>query len=63
MIDHLISAAVEAATDNSDREWAVQRPNRGMTGQFLDSNVPAVWRGVPDRVRAVWQAMNRSRSA
>lgn len=35
-------------------EWRVQRPNRGLAGRYLDSNVPAVWHGVPDRVRATW---------
>ncbi len=61
MIETLTGALVEAAID-PEREWAVQRPNRGMTGQFLDSNVPAVWRGVPDRVRAVWLCVRRHES-
>jgi hypothetical protein len=59
--DLVVGALVEAAID-PEREWAVQRPNRGMTGQFLDSNVPAVWRGVPDRVRAVWLCIRRHES-
>lgn len=59
MIETLMHAAVEVAANDPDREWAVQRPNRGMTGAFQDSNVPTVWRGVPDRVRAVWLCIRR----
>lgn len=40
-----------------DREWSEQRPSRGGVGHYADSNVPAVWAGVPDRVRSVWRCI------
>jgi hypothetical protein len=61
MLDSLVGAVVEAVvnvdpvapkpTTSDSREWAVQRPNRGMVGRYMDSNVPAVWKGVPTEVR------------
>lgn len=62
MIDLLTAAAVEVAANADDREWASQRPSRGGAGRYLDSNVPAVWRGVPDRVRAIWLCIRKHES-
>jgi hypothetical protein len=60
MIETILSAAVEVATD--DRQFAVQRPSRGGAGRYLDSNVPDVWRGVPDRVRSLWLCIRKHES-
>lgn len=58
-----MGAAVEAvAPANTDREWAVQRPNRGGASRYLDSNVPAVWRGVSAEARRVWLCIRRHES-
>lgn len=62
MIDTLMHAAVEVAAHDSDREWAVQRPSRGGAGRYLDSNVPEVWAGVPDRVRSIWLCIRKHES-
>ncbi len=39
-------------TPDSDRQWAVSRPNRGGVGRFMDTNVREVWEGVPLSVRS-----------
>lgn len=62
MLDLITAAAVEAATNDPDREWAVQRPNRGGATRFMDSNVPAVWKGVPVRARLIWLCIRRHES-
>lgn len=63
MIDVVLGAAVEAvAPTDTDREWAVQRPNRGGATRFMDSNVPAVWRGVPVKARMIWFCIRRHES-
>lgn len=62
MIDTFIAAAVEVASNDSDREWAVQRPSRGGATRFMDSNVPAVWKGVPTRARLIWLCIRRHES-
>ena len=62
MIDTLLGAAAEVASDSSDRQWAVQRPNRGGATRFMDSNVPAVWKGVPVRARLIWLCIRRHES-
>lgn len=62
MIETLMGAAVEVAQDDADRQWAVQRPNRGGATRFMDSNVPAVWRGVPARVRLIWLCIRKHES-
>lgn len=46
----------------AESEWRVQRPSRGGAGMFLDSNVPSVWAGVPDRVRAIWLCIRKHES-
>lgn len=62
MIDTFIAAAIEVASNDSDREWAVQRPSRGGATRFMDSNVPAVWKGVPTRARLIWLCIRRHES-
>lgn len=46
MIDTLISAAVEVAANanDTDREWAVQRPSRSVSAVRDASRVPSRWR-------------------
>lgn len=44
MIDTLISAAVEAATNDAPREWAAARPDRSVSAVRQASTVPARWR-------------------
>lgn len=52
MLDALVmTVALAVPSDSADREWAVQRPNRGGVGRFMDTNVRAVWGGVPFEVR------------
>lgn len=62
--DVVVGAFVEAAVraDDTDREWAVQRPSRGLVGRYLDSNVPAVWRGASHVERMVWLCIRRHES-
>lgn len=63
MIDALVFAAATALPNNdTDREWAVQRPNRGGATRYMDSNVPAVWKGVPHHVRMVWLCIRKHES-
>jgi hypothetical protein len=63
MLDSLmLTAALALPGDPIDREYAVQRPNRGMVGRYLDSNVPAVWRGVPAHTRLLWLCIRRHES-
>lgn len=45
-----LTAALLMSTD-TDREWAVSRPNRGGVGVHQDTNVRIVWEGVPEKVR------------
>lgn len=73
----LLAALAEAALDpaplpeptvaaagvvGGDDRWREQRPNRGGATRFLDSNVAAVWEGVPTRVRLVWLCIRRHES-
>lgn len=44
MIDTLIGAAVEVASNDSDREWAAARPDRSVSAVRHASTVPARWR-------------------
>lgn len=44
MIDTLIHAAVEVATNADDREWAVQRPSRSVSAVREASRIPSRWR-------------------
>jgi len=55
---------VAAGVVAGDDRWREQRPNRGLAGRYLDSNVPAVWDGVPHRIRVLWLCirMHESRS-
>ena len=62
MLDTLLHAAVEVATDDTDRQWATQRPSRGLAGRYMDSNVPAVWKGASHAERMVWLCIRRHES-
>ena len=62
MIDTILSAAVEAATTDTDRELSVARPSRGLAGRYLDSNVAAVWKGATHAERMVWLCIRRHES-
>jgi len=42
---------VSAGSPDVDRQWAVQRPNRGGAGRYLDSNMPEVWQDVDTWIR------------
>jgi hypothetical protein len=64
MFEALVVTAALAlpSSDLHDREWAVQRPTRGGASRYLDSNVPAVWRGVPQKARLTWLCIRRHES-
>jgi hypothetical protein len=62
MFDILVSAAVEAATNDSDRQWEASRPDRGGAGRYLDSNVRAVWDDVPTWIRSLALCVARHES-
>ena len=62
MIELITAAAVEVATNADDREWSVQRPSRGGASRYMDSNVPAVWKGASHAERAVWLCIRRHES-
>lgn len=62
MIDMLTGAAVEAIAVADDRRWENQRPTRGLAGRYMDSNVPAVWRGASHAERMVWLCIRRHES-
>lgn len=53
---------VSAGSPDVDRQWAVQRPNRGGAGRWLDSNMPEVWDGASYRERSVWLCIRRHES-
>lgn len=55
-------AAEQAEQAKVERQWANQAPSRGMTGRYQDSNVPAVWKGVPHEVRMIWLCIRRHES-
>lgn len=57
-----LAEAVAATTDRDDREWAVSRPTRGLSGRYQDSNVREVWEGVSHEVRMVWLCIRRHES-
>ena len=59
MIDALVYAIVAADPAPQPR---VTAPSRGMVGRFLDSNVPAVWRGASFTERMVWLCIRRHES-
>jgi hypothetical protein len=59
----ILSLAMALPNDPvNDREWAEQRPNRGLAGRYQDSNVPEVWDGVPHNIRMVWLCIRRHES-
>jgi len=64
MIDALLIAGAVLAgpTVDNDRQWANQRPNRGLVGRYQDSNVPAVWEGASHRERSIWLCIRRHES-
>ena len=62
MIEHITAAAVEVPANDTDREWSVQRPSRGGASRYMDSNVPAVWKGASHAERAVWLCIRRHES-
>lgn len=72
MFDVILGAVVEAAATQPSpppvaavslsEEWRDQRPSRGGAGRFLDSNHPAVWRGVPTWIRSLGLCIRKHES-
>jgi hypothetical protein len=62
MFEPLIVAAALAVPSDTDREWAVQRPNRGGASRYMDSNVQEVWEGVPAEARRIWLCIRNHES-
>lgn len=47
---------------DSDRQWEVSAPSRGMVGRYQDSNMRSVWRGATHRERMIWLCIRRHES-
>jgi hypothetical protein len=62
MLEMIAGAAIEVVANNDDREWATQRPSRGLVGRYLDSNVPSVWKGASHAERSLWLCIRRHES-
>ena len=50
MLDTIVAAAVEVASNADDRQWAVQRPSRSVSAVRNASRVPARWQRFHDCV-------------
>lgn len=59
----LAATMMVSATVDEDRQWAVSRPNRGGVGRFMDTNVRAVWEGVPVQIRVFLSCVAKHESS